>query len=440
VRSLQLQAALSDFVEQAAVRLQANVEAGEEVPFELDSRSARRGSSPLYCYRPLTGAFIAERMRALRALPAHARAVALLEGHDALERYLASSGNDRPRKGARRQVEAALLEMLSDVFEEQTDFKLQTERLQRALDRLDGPALAAAGEVTLVATLHGLTISSPELQLTRGLSIARPDAHQGMPEQALPAQGAHAEDDHMLVVFTAREQDPRTALAQGMDVVRELLRALRLFGDGRIVLGSLAFTRLGQSSWNTIALGLGGRPHGMLVLTAEQEDELRAFCNLVSRRAPHANEIAWALKRFEMGCERASEYEGISDHLLALRALLGAPSQLEPGCTPDGLLAGRLAALCATPERRSALVERTLQAMALERQVVAGTAVERTRGLVLARDLSDHLRSLLRDVVCGHLPSDLASLADELLISDEELSEESLGDDAQPPEALHIAV
>ena len=131
---------------------------------------------------------------------------------------------------------------------------------------------------------------------------------------------------------------------------------------------------------------------------------------------------------------------GISDHLLALRALLGASSQLEPGFTPDGLLAGRLAALCATPERRSALVERTLQAMALERQVVGGTAVERTRSLALARDLSDHLRSLLRDVVCGHLPSDLASLADELLISDEELSEESLGNDAQPSEVLHVAV
>ena len=59
-----------------------------------------------------------------------------------------------------------------------------------------------------------------------------------------------------------------------------------------------------------VALGRGGRPHGMLVVCAEQEDELRAFCNLVSRRAPHANEVAWALRRFELGCERTSEYEG----------------------------------------------------------------------------------------------------------------------------------
>ena len=207
--------------------------------------------------------------------------------------------------------------------------------------------------------------------------------------------------------------------------MRELLRALRLFGDGRISLGSLAWTRVGSAPWSSFALGTVGRPHGMLLVSAEQEDELRAFCNLVSRRAPHANEIAWALRRFELGCERASEYEGISDHLLALRALLGGASELEPHGSPDGLLAGRLAALCATPDRRTALTERTLRAIALEREAIAGTAVERASGLALARDLSDHLRALLRDVVCGHLPTDLVSLADELLLSGEELQAES---------------
>ena len=165
-----------------------------------------------------------------------------------------------------------------------------------------------------------------------------------------------------------------------------------------------------------LALGTGGRPHGMLMVSAEQEDELRAFCNLVSRRAPHANEVAWALRRFELGCERASEYEAISDHLLALRALLGAPSELEPAGLPDGLLAARLAALCATPEHRTVLAERTLKAIALERQAIAGVAEERMSAINLARELSDHLRALLRDVVCGHLPADLGSLADELLL------------------------
>jgi hypothetical protein len=437
VRSLQLQAALAEFVAQAATTLHADVLAGQEVPFELASHSGRgRGASPLYCYRPLTGAYIAERFPKLCSLDGYAHAAGLLEDFDGLDRYLVSTGaadaTDRTRgehgpRQMRGRCDAALLALLQEVFADRSDFdralEQHPERLERALERLEDSTFAAAGELTLVATLHGLTIASPEIPLTRGLLIAQPDALQGAPEHAVGAV-APGQQDHLLVVFTAEDSEPHAAITQGAGVIRELLRALRLFGDGRIALGPLAWTRIGSAPWGTVALGTGGRPHGMLVVSAEQEDELRAFCNLVSRRAPHANEIAWALRRFELGCERASEYEGISDHLMALRGLLGGPSELEPEGSPDGLLAGRLAALCATPERRTALTERILRAIALEREAIAGTAVERASGLALARDLSDHLRALLRDVVCGHLPSDLVSLADELLLSGDEIGGE----------------
>jgi hypothetical protein len=428
VRSLQLQVALTEFVEQSAGRLHADVQAGQEVPFELASQSGRgRGAASLYSYRPLTDVFIAKRFPELRCLDAYSAAAELLEGFDALDRYLIASGEDPTRRWARGRGDAALLALLRQVFDEQTDFELRPERLDRALERLDGSTFAPAGEVTLVATLHGLTIASPELALTRGLLIAHPDALCGAPEQAMCSDKDAAE--HLLVVFSAQDTNPNAALSEGEGVVRELLRALRLFGDGRIALGARAWTRIGPGSWETIALGRGGRPHGMLVVCPEQEDELRGFCNLVSRRAPHANEIAWALRRYELGCERPSEYEGISDHLLALRALLGSPSELEPHGAPDGLLAGRLAALCATPDARAALAERTLKAIALEREAIAGKAVEHAAGLALARDLSNHLRALLRDVICNHLPSDLATLADELLLSGEKPAEELVGED-----------
>jgi hypothetical protein len=474
VRSLQLQAALAEFVAQAADSLHADVVEGQEVPFELASQSGRgRGAASLYSYRPLTGTFIAERFAKLRDLDAYAKAAASLNEFDALDRYLIASGAEaiaRSMPRSRTRADAALLALLQEVFDQQTDFdrskiSQHDERLGRALERLENSAFAAAGEVALVATLHGLTIASPELALARGLLIAHPEALGDAPDQAL--RGPHGEEDHLLVVLTAQDADPRAGIAHGTEVVKELLRALRLFGDGRIALGPLAWARVGSTPWRPVALGTGGRPHGMLVVGAEQEDELRAFCNLVSRRAPHANEIAWALRRFELGCERASEYEGLSDHLLALRALLGAPSELEPEGSPDGLLAGRLAALCATPEHRSTLTERTLRAIALERQAIAGTAVERTSAITLARELSDHLRALLRDVVCGHLPADLAPLADELLLSGDDLGEEparapvvarsggealgsggdavgsgeeALGDQGESSEILHVAV
>jgi hypothetical protein len=411
MRSLPLQAALSDLVDAAAAELSAALAAGAEVPFELESQRTRRGSGapPLYCYRALTGEFIAARRSDLERLPSYAGAARLLEGFDGLDRYLANVGAEPARGDIRTRVRAAILALLSEVFEEQTDFELRPERLDAALERLERSTLAGAGQTTLIATLHGLTISSSELALTPGLTIAQPHVLEGLPEGALAADqdGRH---EHLIVALAAGEDDPREAIARGREILKDLLRALRLFGDGRVTLGALAWARVGGGRWTALALGAGGRPHGMLVVTAEQEDELRAFCNLVSRRAPHGNELAWALRRFELGCERESSFEALTDHLLALRVLL------EPEGPASGLLPGRLAALCATPEHRLELTERAVATLALEREAIAGTAAAHSGLQGLARDMADHLRALLRDVICGHLDPNLVGVADQLLL------------------------
>jgi hypothetical protein len=439
VRSLQLETALTEFVEAAAEQLQGEIAAGAEVPFELGSRRGRGGpggtTTPLYCYRALTGAFIAEREIALQRLPAHEQAAGLLDGFDGLDRYLTSAGVEPGRARGRVRANAALRALVQDVFEEQTEFEVRPERLRAALDRLEQSASASASEAMLVATLHGVAISSPELQLTKGLTIARPEALRGAPEGAIGTDEGGPQD-HLLVVLSLEDPDrardmPKDAVARGREVLQDLLRALRLFGDGRVTLGALAWTRVGTGSWGPVAVGAGGRPHGMLVVAAEQEDELRAFCNLVSRRAPHGNELAWALRRFELGCERESSYEALSDHLTALRALL------EPEGPTSGLLAGRLAALCATPEHRVALTERIVQALALERAVIAGTAKGRA-GDTLTTVLANHLRALLRDVICGHLDPDLAALADELLLDEEPSGEQMLGHPGEAREVLDV--
>jgi hypothetical protein len=139
------------------------------------------------------------------------------------------------------------------------------------------------------------------------------------------------------------------------------------------------------------------------------EDELRAFCNLVARRSPTGGEIAWALSRFEMGCERLAPFEALTDYLLALRALL------EPEGAASGRLAQRLAAMCAEPLDRAALAERTAHAISLERAVIAGLAPAETGVDALVDELAEHLRALLRDTLCGHLNADLRGIADSLL-------------------------
>jgi hypothetical protein len=455
VRSRQLETALTEFVQQAADCLQAEIDAGAEVGFELATQAARRGegAARLYCYRALTDAFIEQRAAKLAGLPAHGEAARLLEGFEGLDRYLMSMDGraDLGRMKTRARADAALEVLLKDVFEEQTNFDRSQivqhpERVEAALARLARSVEASASEVTLLATLHGLTIASEELALTRGLTIARPGALRGVPDGAgSPAFAAaaagvskgssnSAKGDHLLVVLTAEDGDVDDAVARGREVLKDLLRALRLFGDGRVTLGALAWARVGAGSWNSVALGAGGRPRGMLVVSAEQEDELRAFCNLVSRRAPDGNELAWALRRFEMGCERTSGYEALSDHLMALRALL------EPEGPSSGLLAGRIAALCATPEDRIELTGRIVQTLALERAVIAGTAVEHAGGQALARDAADHLRALLRDVICGHLDPNLALVADEILTAEEESGEEVACDPGEAGEILDVLV
>jgi hypothetical protein len=429
MRSRQLETALALFVEEAADRLQADLDAGAEVPFELDAHSARGHRAALYCYRPLTDDFIRERWQALRMLPSHAAAVRLLDGFEGLDRYLLARASNAPvgrgthrrasRETASARTDSTLRLLLEDVFAEQSDFGRSPiaeheERLQSALQRLDCSAHSSPMEVTLLATLHGLAISSPELALAAGLTIAKPEELSGIPDGALtPELGeSGVAGGHLLVAFGAEDPDVHAALARGRDVLAELLRALRLFGDGRVTLGPLAWARIGSGAWSALPLGRGGRPHGMLLVSADQEDELRAFCNLVSRRAPREGELAWALARYEMGCERATEYEALSDYLLALRTLLEPAAE---GPRAAGLLAPRLAALCATPGERKGLIRRVGKVLALERAAIAGTAVANDHGDEQVRELANYLRALLRDVICGHLDSNLVGLADELL-------------------------
>jgi hypothetical protein len=451
MRSLQLQTALSEFVEAVASHLHAAIASGAEVQFELapqrsrgGSRGTRVGGPTLYAYRALTAEFIAERQAELERLPIHAEAAAALASFEGLDRYLASMGADPVRADVRTRTRTAIRELLCDVFAEQTDFELRPERLQAALERLERAAALAGGrETTIVATLHGLTIGSTELPLTTGLMIAQPHMLEGLPDGAL-APGPDAGHDHLVVALAAGEEDAGDAIARGREILKDLLRALRLFGDGRVTLGALAWSRVAGGTWRALALGEGGRPHGMLVVTPDQEDELRAFCNLVSRRAPHGNELAWALRRFELGCERDNALEALTDHLLALRALL------EPEGPASGLLPGRLAALCATPEHRMALTEQTIAALALEHEVIAGTVGPQTRQQELASDMSDHLRALLRDVICGHLDTNLVAIADQLLLETAPAQEtplpqassveQMLGDPSQAQEILDVFI
>lgn len=439
VHSKLLQDALTDFAKDASEALTAEVAAGAEIPFELESSPSRdgrgkRSGASLCIYRPLAERFVKERSSLLISLPSHDPAVRALEAFDGLELYLAAHDASPPRRsiGLRARASEALLLFASEVFEGQSDFRLREERLDAALARVSAAAGPEAGFLTVVATLHGVAIVSPEIALAEGLAIARPEALSDVPEDALwgdpwaaersrdeaeraSSAAAGSGPDRLIIALRVKQGEDGVggALMRARGILQRLLRALRLFGDGRIALGPLAWACSGEGPFRPFALGFAGRPHGMLLVRPDQEDELRAFCSLIARRQPRNGALVWALRRYELGCERASEYEGLTDHLLALRALL------EPQRASDGLLSGRVAALCAPPEMRRQAAERVLEALALERAVLAGEAVRRAADFELCREIASHLSALVRDVICGYLKGDLAALADELLLSGE---------------------
>jgi hypothetical protein len=201
------------------------------------------------------------------------------------------------------------------------------------------------------------------------------------------------------------------AVADALVRMRELQTTMRLYAGG-ISLAPLAWIHAPGAEWRALALGAGGRTDGKVALVATQQEDLQAFCTLIARRRPSEGEAAWALARFELGCEREDAVAGLTDHLLALRALL------EPEGPASGRLAGRVAALCAEGPERVALSERVMRASALERAVMAG-ATPPPDALKLAGEVEDRLRALLRDVICGHLRGDLSALADSLIFTPE---------------------
>lgn len=418
MRNAALHRHLESFAIDASGRLAAQAAAGAEVPFEL--REEPGVSASLYCYRPLTGQFIAAHRALLAGLPSHDDAARALGECEALDVYLAAHGELRI-PGDRRGCAALALEVfLRAMYAERTEFGFEPAHFEVAYAELERTVYAEHGAATVIVPVLGIALDpdTTELTLGDGMSLIRGDALAGAPREAVWGDG---EDANVLAVLTvADERSPRGAVPLARARFRRILSALRLFERGTYALGPMGWARTATGTWRAVALGVSGRAGGAALLTlvsAAQEEELRAFVRLVGRRRSGAGsgELAWGLARFEMGCERPTALEALTDHLLALRALL------EPEGPASGRLAQRLAVICAQPAARAALAQRTARAVALERAVITGmagpdgTATGGEPVDALVDELADNLRAILRDALCGHLDVDLCAVADELL-------------------------
>jgi hypothetical protein len=412
MRNRLLHGALRDFALESAALLTDELRAGAELEFDVVDEGGRRGPV-LYRYRPRIEAFIAARWDGLRDLPACARAAGELGAGAAL--WLRSGGGAAHLSG--EQAEPALRAMLERLYEDATSFGFPEERFERVYREVEATLYSGAVHARVIAPLRGAAIEAERVDLGGGLSLVRGDRADAPPEAVWPdplEPDAEREPAVLCVLEGDVPAEEGIPAAVAERRFASVVTALRLWAPGAVGLGAPAWRRTDEGRWQALPLGgSSAAAAGGWLLRAGEEAGLREFFSATSAAEPPRT-VAWALARFEMGCERRHDGDALSDYLLALRALLDATSD-----AGEASLALRVAALCAEEGSRRVMQRRVEAAVALERFVMGGGPrarheAESPRELVA--EVEGHLRALLRDVLCGYLDGDLRSVADDILL------------------------
>jgi hypothetical protein len=404
VRDFLLNESIKRLATEAASRFSSMVAMGEEIPFDVAADSG--DDSAFYSYVPMTGRYVLEHAEELRSLPSFpaAREAAVEAGVAAP--YLEARGEAVPADPAAR-AELMLTAFFSSLWEGAAGFSLDRERLETALATLDAESRDVDDAEVLIVPLVGLRMSMPRLQLPHNVRIVRADSIEA-PVDAMRSEGmgrAAWEPQYLAVA----EQDADGGAESALMQLRELISVMRMFKGGGIGLGPYAFAPTGEGCWRRIATGAPStRPGGYRLSEAEAE-ELTDFAAALEARPDPDSALSWAVGRFEMGCERPTALEGLSDHLLAMRAVL-------EGHGPVGASLPLRAAALIEDESMDRLQarERVEDVLELERAMMNGLPIE--RAVELASWMEEGTRKLLRQAALGELGSDLSATADETLI------------------------
>jgi hypothetical protein len=404
VRDFLLNESIKRLATEAATRLSSMVAMGEEIPFDVAADAG--DDSAFYSYVPMTGRYVSEHAEELRGLPSFGPAREATVEAGVAAPYLEARGQGVPADPGSR-AELMLITFFAELWGDSAGFALDRERLEAALATLDAESRDADDAEVLMVPLVGLRMPMPRLQLPHDVRIVRADSIEA-PVEAMRSEGmGRAAWEPQYLAITA--QDPENGVESAMQQLRELISVMRMFKGGGIGLGPYAFAPTGESCWRRIATGAPATRPGGYRLSEEESEQLIEFCAALEARPDPDNALTWAVGRFEMGCERATALEGLSDHLLAMRAVL-------EGHGPVGAsLPLRAAALIADEGMdRIEAGERVEEVLGLERAMMNGRPVE--GAVALATWLEENARRLLRQAALGDLGNDLSTVADETLI------------------------
>jgi hypothetical protein len=406
VRDRLLTESLTRFASEAAIELSALVAGGDQIPFDVAAESG--DDSPFYSYRPLTAQYVREREGVLRGLEAFGPARDAVAAAGIAPAYLDGRGEQVPGDPGERAARM-LIVFLASLWDGCTELALDHERLRKALAVLEAETRGAEEAEVLLAPLVGLRRPLPMLQLPHGVQIVRADAIEA-PIEAMRCEGMGRTAWQPQFLAVAEQAEGPDSAESALHQLGELISVMHLFKPGSVGLGPYAFAPTGEGRWARLATGAPSTRPGAYELSETEAIELSEFATALEARPDPDGALAWAVARFEMGCGRGSALEGLSDHLLALRAVLD-------GHGPVGAsLPMRASALIADESvDRIAARERIESALELERALMNGSPS--LPGLATAAWVEEGVRRVLRQTALGELEADLNKAADETLIA-----------------------
>jgi hypothetical protein len=406
VHDFLLDEALKRLAIEAATRFSALVASGDQIPFDVAEQDGPE--SLFYRYEPLTARYVREREAELRSLPAFAPARDAVGEAGVAGSYLEARGEAVPAEPGERAAHM-LTVFIASLWDGCTEFALDRARLDSALSVLDAEASDPDDADLLIAPLVGLQMPMVRLQLPQGVCLIRADAIEA-PIEAMRSEGmGRAAWEPQFLALVEQDEAPGSSEV-AMKQLRELISVMRLFKRGGIGLGPYVFAPTGQGQWRRVATGAPATRPGGYNLSEDEGAQLAELATTLEARPTPNAALSWALGRFEMGCARETPLEGLSDHLLSLRAVL-------EGKGPVGAsLAMRASALvCDESVSRDEALARIEQALSLERSLMSGG---RDQGAEeLSNWLEDSARRILREAALGELGSDLGAAAEESLIA-----------------------